>query len=266
MKPASFFGNTNAAGALLQLSKGQQKSVHPVPTTSIGALQQRTLPGIAELDLPRGSTMEPSIKEPQGPPNRNLQDSIIDLTHTRSRNPQDVNPYAFRADEIGLSHGISGVGHLGPLLEPPGWKEGDEPIPPQEVEQLYNLSRKKARDELEKLPNQTFYSSLNAQRSDHEGKEKKWNADFAVDALVMKERITVYEQYKERQRNKAQLGRPKVPPPLPSLTEAIPQNVAPPSTTSLSVQQDPFRANHNAYFGSNAISNPEPVIRNHGNE
>ena len=264
MKPPPLFENTSAAGALLQLSKSQQIPVHPAPTINKGEMQQRTLPSIAELDLSRPSSMAPPANEARGHTHGNVQDFVMESTPARSRDPRDTNPYAFRADEIGLSHGLPGVGHLGKLLEPPGWKDGDEPIHPQQVEVLYNLARKIAREELEKLQNKKLQTLLNAGRKDLDDRDQKWDLGFAVDTLVMKERIGVYEAFKERQRDKVRLGGLGVPPSLPSLSQSIPQVASPANATYLSIQQNPFRANNNAYLGSNVVPNPEPVMRNQG--
>lgn len=121
-----------------------------------------------------------------------------------SKEPNDLNPYVHRADEIGPTHRIPGLGHLGNLLVPPGWKEGDEPIKPQEAQELYNEARKEAHDALENMKEDIDMLPKEEQEKRSEERDKEWSKQFKKDDLIFRERIKIYDDYHERthKRNK----------------------------------------------------------------
>ncbi len=155
-----------------------------------------------------------------------------------SKDPRDVNPYAHRADEIGPTHRILGVGHLGNLLVPPGWKEGDEPITPQEAQELYNTARKKAQDALNKTNEDVETLPKEEQDKRNEERDQKWSSQFKKDDLLLRERTKIYDQYHERQHLRTQRYRLRGPlwnhNPYPLHT------LQPPTTTSIPNYAEPL--------------------------
>lgn len=115
-----------------------------------------------------------------------------------SKEPVDLNPYVHRADEIGPTHRIPGLGHLGNMLVPPGWKKGDEPITPKEAQELYNEARGKAQDALEKMKEDIDKLPKEEQEKRSEERDKEWSKQFKKDDLILRERIKIYDDYHER--------------------------------------------------------------------
>ena len=107
------------------------------------------------------------------------------------------NPYEDRADEIGPSHDITGVGHIGDLLAPPGWTVGSAPFKPEKIHELYHTSRKAAKDDLA-----TAMASLTKMPAQEKEKHKatrdeKWRAGLKLDKFLMEERLEVWRKYIE---------------------------------------------------------------------
>lgn len=119
-----------------------------------------------------------------------------------SRAPIDLNPYLRRADEIGPTHRIPGLGHLGNRLVPPGWKEGDEPIKPQEAQKLYEEARKGAQAALEQLKEDINLLPKEEQDKRSEERDKEWSKQFKKDDLILRERIKIYDEYHERKQSR----------------------------------------------------------------
>ncbi len=116
----------------------------------------------------------------------------------QSRDPIDINPYAHRADEIGPTHRIPGVGYLGNLLVPPGWKEGDEPIEPAQAQALYIKGRKEAQDALNKMTEEIGKLPKEEQERRSEERDEEWSRQFKKDDLILRERIKIYDDFRER--------------------------------------------------------------------
>ena len=125
---------------------------------------------------------------------------------TKSNDPFDINPYAHRADEIGPSHHIAGVGLLDDLLQPPGWKEGDEPIEPRKVRVLFNEQRLKAKNALKASIEETKHLPAEDQEKRSAVRDKQWNVQFKLDQLLLTERVYVYDVYQERKNKKLHQG------------------------------------------------------------
>ena len=109
-----------------------------------------------------------------------------------------INPYMRRADEIGFSHQVPGIGHLGNSLEPPGWKEGDPPITPDEAARLYYIDRQHVVDRVET-------TLANQEHQNNEEKERfmtNLNDQFQAWRLlcekVLEQRLFIYNQHQER--------------------------------------------------------------------
>ena len=152
------------------------------------ALAQKSFCSAAEAQTtnlyPRGCEPYSSIK--------------AEMFELSSKELVDLNPYLHRADEIGPTHRIPGLGHLGTLLVPPGWKGGDEPIKPQAAQELYNEARREAQDALEKMKEDIETLPTEEQDKRSEERDKEWSKQFKKDDLILRERIKVHDDYHER--------------------------------------------------------------------
>ena len=118
----------------------------------------------------------------------------------------DMDPYGERADDIGLSHGIRGVGHLLDLLKPPGWLPGHPPVDPKIIRVLYLNDRDNARS---RCP-----SDLDVNNPQHQRLQCEFENELKLHRLLMNERTSVYEQYQQRfGLNINQQDRSMLPPP-----------------------------------------------------
>ena len=115
-----------------------------------------------------------------------------------TKDPRDANPYAYRADEIGPTHRIPGVGHLGDLLPPPGWKEGDEPFDRQKVQALYDAARQAAKTKLETSMKSAVSLADHEYQKRSQQTDQRWSNQFKLDERLLNERINIYEQYQTR--------------------------------------------------------------------
>ena len=149
-----------------------------------------------------------------------------------SDEPDEGNPYIHRADEIGPSHRIPGLGHLGGLLVPPGWREGDEPIDPQAAQALYHTARREASNALTKSMEEAINLSADGQEMRDQERNGRRDTQLQLDHMVLEERIKIYEKHIARKRMRVQgagLSEPRTPksvafpPPLP---------LQPPTSTS----------------------------------
>ncbi|KAL8683096.1 MAG: hypothetical protein Q9186_000910 [Xanthomendoza sp. 1 TL-2023] len=118
----------------------------------------------------------------------------------------EPNPYQDRADEIGLSHRIPGIGHLGDLLTPPHWKSGDEPIPPKRSRQLqreaHDAAKKRLTDSIsgfKDLKGVAFQEASDL-------KNEEWQKQSELTKLVFEERVKVYKAHQERKEQQPQAG------------------------------------------------------------
>ena len=106
-----------------------------------------------------------------------------------------TDPYQIRADEIGPSHGIPGIGHLGALLTPSGYTPGDVPMDPNGAQAAFQESRQEASKELEddiagdeNLPSAELEEKLTA-------RNKKWATDLKLHKLILAQRVDIYEWF-----------------------------------------------------------------------
>lgn len=114
----------------------------------------------------------------------------------------EKDPYQRRADEIGPQHGIPGIGHLGDMLAPLGWKIGQEPCDEASVRRIYDASRAQAKKELNGTDAQLKKSGLQVQEKYIAERNLQWNKQLKLDDLLLQERISVYrvfQQYKHEQ-------------------------------------------------------------------
>ena len=157
----------------------------------------------------------------------------------KSKESYEGNPYIRRADEIGPSHRIPGLTHLGGLLVPPGWKEGDEPISPQAAQALYETARREARHADTKSMVESTNLSADAQEKRNQERDKRWDTQLQLDHMVLEERIKIYEKYQERKRMRVQGASLGQLGPLKSVVYSPPLPVHPPTSTTLPVYARP---------------------------
>ncbi|KAL8963972.1 MAG: hypothetical protein Q9183_004802 [Haloplaca sp. 2 TL-2023] len=134
------------------------------------------------------------------------------------------NPYQERADAIGITHRIPGIGHLGDILSPAGWKAGYDPIDPKKARQLhkqaYDVSKKLLADSVagfKDLKGAEFQAASDS-------RNQEWQNQIALHKLILDERVKVYEEHHRRkelrlihlrqQEQRARLMRPKQRPVL----------------------------------------------------
>ncbi len=178
-----------------------------------------------------------------------------------SKEPIDLNPYVRRADEIGPTHRISGLGHLGNMLVPRGWKEGDEPITPKEAHELYNEARGKAQDALEKMKEDIDKLPKEEQEKRSEERDKEWSKQFKKDDLILRERIKIYDDYHERRHMRNQhlkfrslgsfsnLGQPLLHTMQPPVSTSVPQYTEPLAPVNFPLRSRPDLELRSAGYG-----------------
>ena len=140
-----------------------------------------------------------------------------------NNDPVDINPYAHRADEIGPGHHIPGVGLLDDVLQPPGWKEGNEPINPRAARLLFNEARQQAKNMFKASIDETKHLPAEQQETRKAERDKQWDAQFKLDELLLAERINVYDMFQERRRVKLRQGNLKKASPTRTLPAIRPQ-------------------------------------------
>ena len=157
-----------------------------------------------------------------------------------SNDPRDTNPYTYRADELGPSHGIPGLALLNDVLAPPGWKVGDAPIQPHVAEELYNISRRVAKETFTSSCPDTSELPEDEREKLNTAQGKKWAADFKLDKLLLEERVKIYNDYFQREAdNKRQLGSQRksgIFGDPRDITHRRPGALEPPTTTSIPYQ------------------------------
>ncbi|KAL9013290.1 MAG: hypothetical protein Q9173_002001 [Seirophora scorigena] len=125
--------------------------------------------------------------------------------HSEERNEEmESNPYEERADRIGLSHRIPGIGHLGDLLTPPGWMPGDEPISANLArllqEEAHQAAKQKLQDSIVEF--QDLKGAAFQEASDLRNEE--WQNQNVLNKLVCEERIKVWVARQEQKKNGGQ--------------------------------------------------------------
>ncbi|KAI9715848.1 MAG: hypothetical protein M1812_005668 [Candelaria pacifica] len=153
------------------------------------------LPGFSSLPNASNTLNAQPISHgfPVGSPRRPVSD--FGKTAPTAKDPRDVNPYLHRADEIGPTHRIAGVGHLGVALVPPGWNIGDEPISPERARELYDEARKAAVNDMDVPMSDEDDLSPEEREKRRKAIDRKWTSTFKKDELVLKERIEIHKQY-----------------------------------------------------------------------
>lgn len=115
-----------------------------------------------------------------------------------------LNIYARRADQIGLSHRIAGIGHLGDLLAPPSWKLGDEPISEAEAQKIFAASRSQAKDMIDQSMSEASHLSSADQAKHSAEKNAQYQTQRALDEYLLVERVKLSNFWQERKRKEFQ--------------------------------------------------------------
>lgn len=139
----------------------------------------------------------PPVSRPQATANIAAVGRESSIGDTRDR-----NPYAYRADEIGPFHRIPGLTHLGNLLQPFCWKEGEPPVSKQRAEELYQISRAIAQESLRKqMAELAVHTHLPAeeQQSRNNSIDQRWTYGLKLDRLLLDERVKIFQDYNQRQ-------------------------------------------------------------------
>lgn len=119
-------------------------------------------------------------------------------------NSRPVNPYAHRADEIGLRHGFPALGAIDDYLTPPNWRLGQDPINEAEAQQLYDRARELAKQHADDF--------VNLVRNDPNREERlevfhqRWHAQRKMDESVLLERRKIYIAFLQFKQEQAELA------------------------------------------------------------
>ncbi len=125
-----------------------------------------------------------------------------------SQNQGDAEPilniYTRRADQIGPSHRIPGIGHLGDLLSPPGWKQGDDPITEAEAQRIFAASRSQAKEMLDQSMSETSHLSSADQEKLRAEKNTKYQTQRLLDEYLLMERVKLHKFWQLRHQQQSQ--------------------------------------------------------------
>lgn len=236
-----------------------QRQAPPMESTNADDIREplpvTQLPGITETlkDLAPRQTNQPPVALPGRPAQVTESVSVFPPAQSgllngdrQEKSPKKrkdpaplLNIYDRRADQIGPSHRIPGVGHLGDLLTPPGWKLGDEPIDEAEAQNLFAASRLKAKKMLDEGMRETGHFSS----TDHEELCAEKNAQYqtqrTLDEYLLVERVKLYNFWQERkQKHFHQLhSQPQQHCHSEPKAETRPQPLQPPVQTSMIAYQ-----------------------------
>ena len=126
--------------------------------------------------------------------NGDRQDNSLD----KKDQAQLLNIYDRRADQIGPSHRIPGMGHLGDLLTPPGWRLGDEPVDEIEAQKIFAASRLKAKEMLNESVGEIEQLSSADQEKRSSEKNAQYQTQRTLDEFLLIERVKLHRFWKER--------------------------------------------------------------------
>ena len=150
-----------------------------------------------------------------------------------------LNIYSRRADQIGPSHRIPGIGHLGDLLAPPGWKTGDEPIDEAKAQKLFAASRLKAKEILDEGITVTGQLSSADQEKRNAEKNTQYQIQRTLDEYLLIERVKLHKFWQERKQKLTQQlhSQPQQHRQSEPKTNTRPQPLQPPAETSMIAYQ-----------------------------
>ncbi|KAL8989141.1 MAG: hypothetical protein Q9177_001911 [Variospora cf. flavescens] len=172
-----------------------------------------------------------------------------------SNEEPESNPYEVRADQIGLSHRIPGVGHLGDLLTPPGWKPGDEPISVHLARVLQKEAHQAAKQKLQDsiVEFQDLKGAAFQEASDLRNEE--WQNQNELQKLICGERVKIWLAGQEQRKN----GKHQRERDLPALTPPVgnAHNPAGPMANSRPARQP---ENHHHFLPAVTLSRPDSGV------
>ena len=172
----------------------------PVPETQ--------LPGITETL--KDFAPSPANQPPVTPTGRSApvinnvsiiphSDQEVPNSHSLENDPDIGDParilniYLRRADQIGPSHMIPGIGHLGDLLVPPSWTQGDDPINEAEARRIFAVSRSQAKEMLDQSVRGNSHLPIADQQKLAAEKNAQYQTQRALDEYLLLERIKIYQ-------------------------------------------------------------------------
>ncbi|KAL8974509.1 MAG: hypothetical protein Q9197_001242 [Variospora fuerteventurae] len=176
--------------------------------------------------------------------------------HVEESNEEpESNPYEVRADQIGLSHRIPGVGHLGDLLTPPGWKPGDELISVHLARVLqkeaHQAAKRKLQDSIVEFQN--LKGAAFQEASDLRNEE--WQNQNELHKLICGERVKIWLAGQEQRKNdRHQRGRD-----LPALTPPV-GNGHHPAGPMADGQPARQPENHHPFLPAVTLSRPDSGV------
>lgn len=197
-----------------------QRQVPPLEPIKADTVRERLpviqLPGITETlkDFAPSQANQPPVTLP-GPVAENAPTVLPPKTVLFNTIGQEISPdkkdqvpllniYARRADQIGLSHRIPGIAHLGDLLAPPGWKLGDEPINEAEAQRIFATSRSQAKDMLNQSMSEASHLSSADQAKYGAEKDERYQTQRAIDEYLLVERVKLHGFWQERKNRQFQ--------------------------------------------------------------
>ena len=200
-----------------------QRQAPPPEPTKADAVNERVpvtqLPGITETlkdfapsqanQLPVTLPGRPAPVAKNVPPVHPAENGLLNRDgQANNANKKDqatlLNLYARRADQIGLSHRIPGIGHLGDLLAPPGWKLGDEPINEVEAQAIFAASRSKAKEMLDQSMSEAAHLSSADQAKHSAEKNEQYQTQRTLDEYLLVERVKLNSFWQERKQKQFQ--------------------------------------------------------------
>lgn len=212
------------------------------------------LPGITETlkDLAPNDATQPPIMLPGRPAPVASNVSVVPPSKpglpngdSQENRPDKKDPallfniYSRRADQIGPSHRIPGVGHLGDLLTPPGWKLGDEPIDDAEAQKIFAASRLEAKEKLDEGITETAQLSSADQEKRIAEENAQYQTQRLLDEYLLIERVKLHNFWQERkQKQFHQLhSQPQQHLQTEPKLKTRPQPLQPPAETSMIAYQ-----------------------------
>ncbi|KAL8688405.1 MAG: hypothetical protein Q9218_005673 [Villophora microphyllina] len=120
-----------------------------------------------------------------------------------------ADPYQERADEIGLSHRIPGIGHLGDLLTPPGWTTEDDPVHPKKARHLHREACEAAKGELNASMAELTGLKGTAYEEACQSKDEEWQSKMNLYKVIFEQRVKVYWTHHDRKHKPTEQERPK---------------------------------------------------------
>ncbi|KAI9819265.1 MAG: hypothetical protein M1827_007421 [Pycnora praestabilis] len=181
----------------------------PPVQSILGDIPESTVPNVSKmrgygmpspdfpgpLKIPCSYGSQDYIHQLRGDPHGWINETPTITHDDDTKSPRTQNPYLRRADEIGPTHGIPGLGHLENALEPPGWREGDAPIDPRLARKLFESSRKDAKEALQKNVTELERLSPEVREMREQANNREWTLRFKTDELVLQERTAIYQHY-----------------------------------------------------------------------